>query len=330
MNELYKSFFEADRILVLAPHPDDETLGCGGTIAKFTQSGKKVRVLIVSRGDAVNIEVEGLVDKRKEEARRACDILGVEELFFHDFPDGKLNSYQHEIKDAIRNVILSYAPTVIFSPSPIDFHPDHQSIAKIILSLLRECGGFQVAFYEVYTPLRYNCVVDITDIMSTKERAVGCYNYSLLNKPESMLHAVKGLNAFRSFAFLTKGFFEVFYVISPSDSEDSIIDWLTYGLSKEASSYMLLFQLKKVDQLLSSYQESLRRIDELNASLFERQGKVDALQRKLGSIEESVLIKAVWYFYKVRDAILPYSTKRRNFYDRVSRMIKSTIQRLSQ
>ncbi|MGO9614115.1 MAG: PIG-L deacetylase family protein [Dissulfurispiraceae bacterium] len=330
MNDLHKSLFEAERILVLAPHPDDETLGCGGTIARFTQSGKKVRVLIVSRGDAVNIEVEELVEKRKEEARRACDILGVEELLFHDFPDGKLNSYQHEIKDAIRKVILSYTPAVIFSPSPMDFHPDHQSIAKIIVSLLRECGTFQVAFYEVYQPIRYNCVVDIADTMSTKERAVGCYNYSLLCKPEAMLHAVKGLNAFRSFAFLTKGFFEAFYVISPADSEDSIIDWLTYGLSKEASSYMLLFQLRKVDQLLSSYHESLKRIDELNASLFERQGKVEALQHKLTSFEESVLIKGVGSFYKVRDALLPYGTKRRGFYDRVSRVIKSTIQRLSQ
>lgn len=327
MDECIKNFYSANRILVLAPHPDDETLGCGGTIAKLARSGRNVCVLVISMGGAVNVKIKGLVDIRKNEAYKACEILGVKELFFRDFPDGGLDKHYDEVKESIRSVIKSYNPDIIFSPSVMDLHPDHVTTSKITLSLLKEFNSFKVAFYEVYTPIRFNCIIDITDMIEIKEKAAICYKYSLLEKPENMFHAIKGLNAYRSFDFLNSGFFEVFYIINATDSEDEIIDWLTHGLSKEASSYRFLSEFKKADQLLVEHQEALVEINELKELLKEKEKKIENIGEKYKALEDSEILKIVYYIYKMRDAVLPHNTKRRLLYNAIVEKIKSKMRR---
>jgi predicted ATP-dependent endonuclease of OLD family len=143
--------------------------------------------------------------------------------------------------------------------------------------------------------------------MDIKERAILCYHYGLLEKPEEMLNAIRGLNAYRSFAFLKKGFFEAFYVIDVNEDEDEMIDWLTYSLSKEASSYKFLSEFKKVDQLLAEYQNSLKKINELSELLRERDRKIEQLESKYGAIENSSILNIVYAFYKkIRDIIMPH------------------------
>jgi N-acetylglucosamine malate deacetylase 1 len=308
--------YPAKRIIVLAPHPDDETIGCGGTIAKLARSGSNVCILFVSRGDAVNVKVKGLADIRENEAHRACEILGVQELVFRDFPDGKLEKHYDEVKDSVRGVIKSYNPDIIFTPSVMDLHPDHVTASKIALSLLKEFASFKVAFYEVYSPIRYNCLIDITDVIDIKRKAVMCYHYSLLEKPEDILFAMEGLNAYRSFEFIRKGFFEAFYVIDSADSEDTVIEWLTHGLSREASSCKFLSQLKKVDQLLAAYQQSLKKIDELE----KKERKSYRCEDKQTSFGHGAATRVLG---RIRDGFFPLNTKRRRLYETVINRMRS-------
>ena len=205
-------FHSVDRILVLAPHPDDETLGCGGTIALYAGMGKEVCVAVISKGEAVNVQADDVVDLRRKETQRAAEILKIKQVVFMDFPDTGLDTWYDEVKHGIMDVIQTFKPDIVFSPSPMDVHNDHVVVSKITMSLLKEFSSFKVAFYEIYCPIRYNCIVDIADVIEIKKKAVMCYHYSLLEKPEDMLFAIEGLNAYRSFEFLRKGFFEVFYV----------------------------------------------------------------------------------------------------------------------
>ncbi|MFZ3136614.1 MAG: PIG-L family deacetylase [Thermodesulfovibrionales bacterium] len=305
-----------NRILVLAPHPDDETLGCGGTIALYAGMGKEVCAAIISKGEAVNVKAENIADLRRKETYKAAEILQIRQVVFMDFTDTALNTWYDEVKQGIKGLIQTFKPDIVFAPSPMDLHEDHVVVSRIAMSLLKEFGSFQVAFYEIYSPIRYNCIVDITDVIDIKKKAVMCYHYSLLEKPESMFFAMEGLNAYRSFDFLKKGYFEAFYVITSADSDDTIIEWLTHGLSKEASSYKFLSQLKKVDQLLSAYQQSLKKIDELE----KKERGLDQCEHKQNAVKHSAAIKVIC---RIRDSIFPFRTKRRRFFETLINRIKT-------
>jgi len=304
-----------NRILVLAPHPDDETLGCGGTIALYAGMGKEVCAAIISKGEAVNVKAEDIADLRRKETYRAAEILKIRQVIFMDFPDTALNTFYDEVKQGLRDLMQTFKPDIVFAPSPMDLHEDHVVVSRIAMSLMKEFSSFKVAFYEIYSPIRYNCIIDITDVIDIKKKAVMCYHYSLLEKPESMFFAMEGLNAYRSFEFMKKGYFEAFYVITAVDGEDTIIEWLTHGLSKEASSYKFLSQLKKVDQLLSAYQQSLKKIDELE----NKERELEQYEDKRNAVKHSVAIKVI---YGIRDGIFPFNTKRRRLYEAVVNRIK--------
>jgi len=322
MKDNTNTLVSANKILVLAPHPGDESLGCGGTIARYSMMGKELRVLIISTGNAENAKVKVAVDLIKEEAQKACKILGVNKVDFMDFPDGTIHNHYDDVKQGVMNLIQSYNPDIIFSPSPVELHVDHMAMSKITLSLLGELGSFKAAFYEIHSPVRYNCKMDITDTIGLKEKAVLCYKASLLQKSENTLNAIKGLNVYRSFDSLRKGFFEAFYVLTVGKNEDEIIDWLTYGLTKEASSYKLLSQLKKVDRLLAEYQQGLKKINELGGLLRERDEKIEQLERKCNTTENINMLNVVHSLYRIRDKILPYNSGRRGVYDKIVRKIK--------
>ena len=134
-----------NRILVLAPHPDDETLGCGGTIALYAGMGKEVCAAIISKGEAVNVKAEDIADLRRKEAYRAAEILQIRQVVFMDFPDTALNTYYDEVKQGIRGLMHTFKPDIVFAPSPMDLHEDHVVVSKIAMSLLKELGSFQVA-----------------------------------------------------------------------------------------------------------------------------------------------------------------------------------------
>ena len=132
------------RTLVVAPHPDDETLGCGGVIARLRRSGAVVRVLIVTDGreshQSALISSAALVRLRAEEALAACARLGVaaEEVCMLAFPDGGLAAAGTALAARLAREINAFHPEQIFYPSGIDAHPDHRAVAEAVELWLRK------------------------------------------------------------------------------------------------------------------------------------------------------------------------------------------------
>jgi len=128
------------KVLVVAPHPDDETLCCGGTIMNFIERGDKVKVVIVTDGryGAPSEELKGteeLVKIRKEEALRVFKILSVEDFEFLNFEDYQISQKSREVEEKLAKILHDYNPDIVFSPSPYDHHTDHAEIGRIMLKL---------------------------------------------------------------------------------------------------------------------------------------------------------------------------------------------------
>jgi LmbE family N-acetylglucosaminyl deacetylase len=123
--------------VVLAPHPDDETLGCGATIMQKLEAGSSVHVVIATDGrywpPNVNLSADELVEIREDEARRACAILGLPRanITFLRFEDGRLKDNRRLLLDRLADILNETNPEEIFIPSIIDTHPDHRILAEV-------------------------------------------------------------------------------------------------------------------------------------------------------------------------------------------------------
>lgn len=129
---------DAQRILVIAPHPDDEVLGCGGTIALCAERGADVHVLVVfngAAGDPRGLFAESdYVGLRRTEARRGGRCLGVGTYHFWDLPEGHLASEQ-ELEEGARRLaefIAELGPQLVLAPWCGDDHVDHQTVAAAV------------------------------------------------------------------------------------------------------------------------------------------------------------------------------------------------------
>jgi LmbE family N-acetylglucosaminyl deacetylase len=123
--------------LVLAPHPDDETLGCGATIMRKLAAGTPVQVVIAADGrhwyHSGKLSVDALNEIREEEARRACAILGLpcESIAFLRFEDRRLADHRGLLRDRLFDILDTMKPEEIFVSSIIDNHPDHRVLAEL-------------------------------------------------------------------------------------------------------------------------------------------------------------------------------------------------------
>jgi len=201
----------AERVLVLAPHMDDETIGCGGALARHVRAGARVHVVFLTdgrhgsgkltslSGEARLAEEMKLVATRKEEARRALATLGVQGSTFLDVEDGTL-SQDAEVVVRLRAVLESQQPELVYVPCFLEQHPDHYAASRVLLAAAQGTShAFQCMGYEVWTPLFPNCVVRIDDVVELKRRALSEYKSQLAEL--DYMHSGLGLNAYRSAAF---------------------------------------------------------------------------------------------------------------------------------
>ena len=147
-----------DRILVISPHPDDETLGMGGTIAKLIKSGSEIFILTVS-GHLPPLYKEEDYKQTVEEAKNAYNYLGVKNFDFLEVPATMVNDLpSHELNNMIFKAIKDFIPDQVFIPFP-DRHIDHRAIfesAMVATRPVRESSNINlVACYETvsYTHL---------------------------------------------------------------------------------------------------------------------------------------------------------------------------------
>jgi LmbE family N-acetylglucosaminyl deacetylase len=281
----------ATRVLVLAPHPDDESLGCGGTIARYTRTGATVALVVVSDGGALDDPDQGtddLVTERSRETRAAAAALGLSQTDFLGFPDGQLTHYRSELARACRQHITEFTPDLILCPSPIDGHPDHAAVARVLLQLHRQLPGWTLAFYELHTPLRPNWLVDITDVLAVKEQAVLCYQRSLFGQPRFFWETVRGLNQSRAFFVHRPGFFEAFWVVRAPLSDQEVIDWATFHFCPQPSEGLTFEALKGVDELLFVMKEKTAETAALHQKAAVLQQEKEALQRQIEEQEAAL------------------------------------------
>ena len=189
-------------ILVLSPHPDDEAIGCGGTIRQHVADGDAVHITFLTSGEAGGVGGEkDLGGVREGEAEAAGEILGVKELEFWREPDGALGAGP-DLVDRLVARIQDLAAGTIYVTHDREMHADHQMAAiltyraLLALSLERPAKLPAVWMYEVWTPLQeLNRIVDITEHMDAKLAAVRAHKTQCDIMPFDA--AVEGLNRYR-------------------------------------------------------------------------------------------------------------------------------------
>ncbi|MGI6163457.1 MAG: PIG-L deacetylase family protein [Bacillota bacterium] len=125
------------RLMVVAPHPDDEVLGAGGTIARYSAEGNDVIVVVVTKGESTLFDPD-IIDTGRREALKAHSQLGVEETIFMDFPAARLDSVEHHsLNSAFAQIMSKVRPEVVFLPFPGDIHKDHRLTFESALVALR-------------------------------------------------------------------------------------------------------------------------------------------------------------------------------------------------
>jgi LmbE family N-acetylglucosaminyl deacetylase len=188
---------EFAKVLVIAPHPDDESIGCGGTLALLGSSGCRIEVVFVSDGSALRVSgrrAEDISTSRRREAEAACEILNASPSFL-GLPDGDLESVTEKMADELHALIADGSPDAIFVPWFLDGHPDHIATSQA-LARSSAPGPTQVWAYEVWTPLPPNRLVDITSVVDVKASAVAEYK----SDPKLDLPGMLAINSYRAAA----------------------------------------------------------------------------------------------------------------------------------
>jgi len=200
------------RVLVVAPHPDDETLGVGGTIAKYSAQGDEVFVLIVS-GHLPPIYSRKAYEETVSEAYSAFSVLGVEKSEFLEIPATMIGDQPlHEVNARISKVVNDFNPHIVLCPYP-DRHIDHRLVFDSVMVATRPVGVGKdieiVAAYETLSETHWNAphiepnftpnwVVDISDHISKKLNALECYKSQISEFPgPRSIEAVEALAKFR-------------------------------------------------------------------------------------------------------------------------------------
>jgi hypothetical protein len=180
--------FAAERVLVLAPHADDETIGCGGTLAGLIRDGAAVEVLVVTDGAAGEADPgrrRETGELRLGESRGALEVLGGGSVRCGFLPDRGLSARRADLARLLGEALRASRPQLVFVPSPVEVHPDHRAVAGAFLSLFGAGAGSSLsrdlpdgaaaAFYEVSQPIRPNVLVDITADAGRKQEALAVH-----------------------------------------------------------------------------------------------------------------------------------------------------------
>ena len=188
-------------ILIVAAHPDDEILGCGGTVARLVKEGYEAYTLILGEGITSRDEKRSIEKRKielsqlKKQAIKANTILGVKEVFFFDFPDNRFDTIPLlDIVKVIEKIKNQIKPQIIFTHYKNDLNIDHQITYNAVIAATRpmareavkEIYSFEVpSSTEWYYPLSFSPDVffDITETLKYKLKAMGFYQSELRKFP---------------------------------------------------------------------------------------------------------------------------------------------------
>ncbi len=176
------------KVLVVAPHPDDEIIGCGGALLEMIRKGCEVKVVYLTT-DGSDIE--------KQEIQQVAEDVGFSTEFL-DFPMRSISLKKQDLLP-LQQVFEIFQPDILFLPFVLDDHPDHRDASYALLKICQDIeplNAIEVWCYQVYTSLPLNAVLNIGGVMQEKIRILNLYQSRF--KPRDWAHYVSGLNAWNT------------------------------------------------------------------------------------------------------------------------------------
>jgi LmbE family N-acetylglucosaminyl deacetylase len=190
-------------ILVVAAHPDDEILGCGGTMTRLAREGHEVRIAILGEGISSRYARREEADERQlahlhAQAQLAADAVGAEELVLCKLPDNRMDAVPLlDVVKIVEELVTRFRPQVIYTHHPGDLNVDHGIVHRAVLTATRPVAGqcvseiyaFEVpsstewAFQRLEPLFRPSVFVDIAETLETKVRALACYDTEIRESP---------------------------------------------------------------------------------------------------------------------------------------------------
>jgi LmbE family N-acetylglucosaminyl deacetylase len=211
-------------VCCVAPHPDDEMLGCGATLAKHLAAGHDVHLAFVTSGEAsVGVRAgEGLARAAATREAEACDAAAVAlpgaTVHFLRLPDGDVESNADNARAALAQLLSSLRVDLVYAPHPRELHPDHAAVSRVVSDVLasRPTTVETVAWYEVWTPVPATHLVDVTAEFDNKLAGLRRYRSQL--DVVDYVRTATGLAAFRStHVSHGRGYAEAFVLLPVSE-----------------------------------------------------------------------------------------------------------------
>lgn len=187
------------RVLVVAPHADDEVIPCGGTLLRHRQLGSAIRVVFATDSTAGLSDPEmarQLQRIRREESERVAQAMQFESVVRLDLPDGRLARHEADLATRLAEQIRTFQPDIVYCPFPGDAHTDHQACALGVADATDQLNWKgRIHAYEVWTALWPNIMVDISDQAEEKGRLIGLYASQMADRDYAA--GTLGLNRYR-------------------------------------------------------------------------------------------------------------------------------------
>jgi N-acetylglucosamine malate deacetylase 1 len=171
------------QVLVVAPHPDDEAIGCAGTVLLHAQSADRVCIAVATDGGRSRAipDRNAICRLRRREADDAARLMRVDRLHWIGLPEGQWNI--PDLQQALAALIEEIQPAIIYAPSRIDFHPEHFQVAHALALALDSSRNpstrsTRIRIYQIQVPLNpliTNLVADVSAVRTASDAALRAY-----------------------------------------------------------------------------------------------------------------------------------------------------------
>ncbi|WNL40130.1 PIG-L deacetylase family protein [Halomonas sp. PAMB 3232] len=290
---------EGSRVLVLAPHPDDEVFGCGGALAQLAARGAEIRVVIATQGPQAAL--------RLAESTRAAAVLGYPAPINWAFPDRGLEQAIDALADTLLEALEAFTPDLLLAPSSFEMHPDHRAACDAALKagerfVAKHNASLSIALYEIGVPLSANQLVDISQEGELKARAMQCFASQLAE--QRYADQIDGLNRYRSYTLgLSVTRAEAFHVLAAGERGDielpSVQDQALWRCEAALArtQAQLQSQAQALGQMQAEHVHAIEALKRENAALVDqahedRQALAQSEQAKRGAEQELQAIYA--------------------------------------
>lgn len=206
-----------ERVLIVAPHPDDEAVGCGGTLLMHVDCADTVCIVIATDGrqSTAVLDPDQMAYRRRCEAMDATRLMQIERLEWIGLAEGAWSV--STLKQHLGALIEAHQPDIIYAPSRIDFHPEHFQVAHSLALALADSGerrlrATRVRIYQIQVPLHpllINLVADVTGVWPRCEAVLRAYASQTASLPWC-----RRQRRYSSLRYGTAGYAEVFWELS--------------------------------------------------------------------------------------------------------------------